>query len=658
MNIVKKAFLFTLTLLWSFSSFAQKEEHVFGQITQNEVGMSFYEKDEEAGAVVLFDQGKSSFIRSEYNSSAYIISFTRVRRIKIFDKSEYGRAQVEIPYYTDGYGKTEKVFNIEAASYNYEDGVLQKSELDPDNVFSEKTNDYWSKKKFAIPNVKEGSIIEYKYELNTPFRFNLPDWEFQSTIPTIYSEYEVRMIPFYEYVYLLQGIGRFDYQESYIDNMDRRFGNIDFQDYVHQYVLKDVQAFKDESYISSIGDYIVKMDFQMSKFHSQTGATTEIITTWPELNKSLLKHDKFGKYITGCKKIVEKNLVGVLDMEDKNPMQKSRVLIEYLKNNFSWNEKTGKYASQKPKEVFAKKSGNTAELNLLLVTLLQAQGLEAIPVLISTRDHGKIDANYPFEHFFNNVVVLIKFEKGYLLVDGSDPLTPYNYLPSNCLNGKGLLVEKESESWVSLSDNSRSLINEKLKLKISTDEETIQGEFIQESLGYDSRTKRNVYKDETGKIIADYASRGFSNIEEVKSINFENTLLPYVIGFKANYPVEIFGDIISIAPFLSFPMSENGLRQEERKYPVDMVYKKNRGYSSYIEIPEGYMVSSLPEKYNLNNELIKIEYEAKVEGTNVVVVGAIEYKKSVYAPSEYSDLKSHFSKIVKLFNEQIILKRN
>ena len=70
-------------------------------------------------------------------------------------------------------------------------------------------------KKFAMPNVQVGSIIEYKYSIETPYKFNLKDWEFQRKIPTIYSEYTVRMVPFYEYTYLMQGVDKFDIQNSY-----------------------------------------------------------------------------------------------------------------------------------------------------------------------------------------------------------------------------------------------------------------------------------------------------------------------------------------------------------------------------------------------------------------------------------------------------------
>lgn len=289
--------------------------------------------------------------------------------------------------------------------------------------------------------------------------------------------------------------------------------------------------------------------------------------------------------------------------------------------------------------------------------MLQAHGLDAVPVLISTRDHGKINADYPFDHFFNSVVVVVKLENDYILTDASDPLTPYNTIPANCLNDRGLLVEKGEQLWMKLIDHTASLSNERFDLKILPEDGFIEGEYEKQTTGYDARILRNSYQDQAARITEDYENKGFVEIEDVKSVNHDKTESPYILGFRANYPIEDLGDIILIPPFLNSPMSENSLKQEERKYPVDMVYKKSRAYSSHIIIPEGYEVSSLPQQYNANDDLVKIEYSAHSEGREITVEGVIIFKISSYEPKDYDMLKSYFSRIVKQFNESIILKK-
>jgi hypothetical protein len=81
-RLLRTTFILSVNIIY-FSSFAQREEHQFGEITHDEVAMTAYVDDQDAGAVVLFDHGKSVFVRDEFGSSAYIINFKRVKRINI-----------------------------------------------------------------------------------------------------------------------------------------------------------------------------------------------------------------------------------------------------------------------------------------------------------------------------------------------------------------------------------------------------------------------------------------------------------------------------------------------------------------------------------------------------------------------------------------------
>ena len=73
--------------------------------------------------------------------------------------------------------------------------------------------------------------------------------------------------------------------------------------------MKNVPAFNSEEFISSINDYIIKIDFQLSKIHTTSGVSIDVITTWEELSKELLTHQDFGKYINKSKRLAS-HLIG------------------------------------------------------------------------------------------------------------------------------------------------------------------------------------------------------------------------------------------------------------------------------------------------------------------------------------------------------------
>ena len=54
-----------------------------------------------------------------------------------------------------------------AVTYNLENGSIVKTKLDNQGAFTKKVNKYWNEKIITFPNVKVGSIIEYKYVLKS-----------------------------------------------------------------------------------------------------------------------------------------------------------------------------------------------------------------------------------------------------------------------------------------------------------------------------------------------------------------------------------------------------------------------------------------------------------------------------------------------------------
>lgn len=642
---------------------AQTIEAVFGKISAEEIEMKSYEKDPDAEAVVLYDKGKSVFFDTE---NGYDIRFTRHKRIKIFDKSVSENAELSIPYYVDGFGKTEVVKSIDAVTYNNVDGQLIVKRLDPSNIYEERINERWYNKKFVFPDVQNGSILEVVYEIETPFHFNLPDWKFQDKIPTIYSEYEVSLIPFYEYIYFVQGISRFDYTNSVLGEKKRTWGNVsesmgqkvgsgvEFNDYISTYVLRDLPAFKDESYITSINDYIIKMDFQLAKFHSPTGGSREIISTWPELNESLLKHENFGKYVNKSSRYAKNVLSENLNLTGLDDTKKSIKIIEYVKNSYEWNGYYSKYTSQTPKEFHDKKSGNVADINLFITSLLNEAGIEAHPLILSTRNHGKIPLDYPFDHFTNYIVVLVNTSSPFL-TDGTEVQLPYNRLPTRCLNEKGLLVKKEDQvTWISLESTVQSLDKKRIILELDSVSLNMKANVFIQSTEYESFHNRKQFGDDSLKIKAFFNGK-IGEVNKVNAIGYNQTTRPYSISMQSVYETEKLNNNIVIKPFLDLPMTKNGLTQEARSYPVDFVYPINEEFESTIILPEGYILTNTPESYHLSNDLADINFETSTYKNEIQVKGFYKLKKAVYEANEYPRIKHYIDQIVKHFNQSIVL---
>ncbi len=658
---MNKKIIFTL-FVFALSSFVvsgQKYSKEFGKIGQSEVELKEYVLDKDAEAVVLFDIGKSRFEQTE---NFFDIVFERTTRIKILSEAGIKWAEIEIPFAKEE-NAYEQIYDIEAVSYNFENGNLNKSVLDISNTYDEKINEYWKVKKFAIPNVKVGSIIEYRYKIKSKNKFNLRDWEFQWRIPVVYSEYVTKMIPFLEYTFMLQGANKFDIQESYKDKgLPRHYGpprgtngDNSFYDMVYKFGMKDVPAFGDEKFITSINDYIIKIDFQLSKIHRINGSSTEIITTWEELIKDLLKNWDFGKYISKSKKMASK-ILDVKELSKQPETDRFNAVLDYVKNNYNWNYTYGKFATKKPKELIKDKIGNSADINLFTIGLLQKVGIDAYPLILSTRGHGKIRTNYPFSHYFNYVVILAEVDGKIVLSDATEVLVRNDRVPPRCLNDKGLIVKKGDVNWVALDSHLKSETTTFMQMDIK--EKSIDVNLLKKGTGYEGLFLRKKYGDNIKEIKKKISANNYIIDEtSIKVQNYRDRTKSYRLRYSFETTPEVVNNKIYIAPFLRETITVNPLKQKERRYPIDMIYPEKTVYNTTLSIPEGYVIDFIPENVKINNELFELKYFTDEYNGNLQVVFYYYFKKPIYQSENYSKIKSYFNQIIKKGNEKVVLRK-
>ncbi len=651
--IKKKMTLLTLITFLVVTLFGQNYSKQFGQVGIDELAMKSNLLDKDAEALVLFDIGKSYFERRE---DRCIVVFERSVRLKIFSEAGIKWGQVEIPFYQE-VNVLERVIDIESNTYNLENNLVVKTALNPSNVFDEKLDNSWNLKKFVIPGVKSGSVIEYQYRIESDYLFNLQDWSFQWRIPVLYSEYEVRMIPFYEYTYLLQGTKSFDFQKSYLSTgVTKYFGPVSYHDMIHKFVKKNVPAFKDEEFISSINDYIIKLDFQLSKIVSTDGTKVDIITTWDKMIKALLNHESFGRYTKKSENMGGK-LPIINELVGKSEKEKFNCLLDYVKSNYSWNNENSMYTSKSPSKFLSDKQGNCADINLFTIGLLNSAGVESYPLLISTRSHGKIKYDYPYTHFFNYVLILSKIDGEEVVSDATDLFGLNDRIPVRCINDKGLVIRKNNVLWKVLETTFPSekvaeyVINVNADNKIGANIKRIYSE-------YDASNLRKVLSNGSDKIREIFEAKEISVIPE--SVIIQNQSIkdkPLTIEYKITSDVRNVDEKMFLNPFLDEVISDNPLKQDNRVYPIDMIYPTRRIFKSTIIIPDGYSVSALPEAQMINDNNFEMNYKAIKTGNTVTIDFDYYFKKSVYPSSDYALIKFYFNNVIKKGFEKIVLSK-
>ncbi|MFV0418905.1 MAG: DUF3857 domain-containing protein [Dysgonomonas sp.] len=650
---MKKYILGAILLAMSLYSHSQVNfTEAQGVVTQYEMVMPEYEKDKDAEALVIYDLGDYYF-RGDDNRG-FILYMNKRIKIKILKQAGIKEANFEIPYYIEGQD-WENIESIEGTTYNIENGELKKTILTGKNIFEEKTNENIRVKKIAFSDVRVGSVIELNYVINTPYFFQIRKWEFQKNIPVVHSQLKYRAIPYYEYTYLMKGTNKFDEFESHEQPHDIRFGRLLYREMQYTFGMKELPAFRDEEFITAKEDYMIGINFQLSKYNSPFGGSKEIITTWPAMCDDFIKDEKFGKYIRDAEKEAKK-IFPTLNLGNEAPIKQVEAITGYVKSNYNWNGFYGKYAASDLSAFLKQKTGNVGGLNLFLIGLLSAAKLDVRPVVISTRGNGVISRVHPFQQFFNYVIAQVVIDGKPYYIDATEPSLYFSDLPQRCINVEGLVIKPKTEEWVNITQKGISVTQKDFNLKIIPENNKIEvdAKFIGSGFsGYDYRTTYMGKKENLAKYLKDK-----SNIDvkgDIVTIENDKLNRPFYFSFNYDCPVEGTPDKLFISPFCNLSISDNPFKQTNRTLLVDLVYIRGKIYKSTIEIPNGYKIEHLPEHYTIDDDLIKVDYIVQESSNGISFDASYTLKKNIYPATDYIRLKMSFADIMKKFSEMLVL---
>ena len=632
-------------------------------------GLTQAQDYENAAAVIEYDKGNSFFfitddvftINNRFFQSTpqqFRIHFTRDKQVTINKASAIPRYQEwSREFYRDGQGNAEVVldFKVEVSG---PDGTTTYTQKD---LTETQTSDRLVTKKLAMPGLAVGSTITYHYVLETPFIYRLPDWKFQHLDPARYSEYVLRLPPFYEYTFKLQGLSTrsLDVNEAKLDDEERKFGNageyfgktvggIAFQDVIQTFGLKDVPAFTDTAYVASVDNHLMGIDFQLNTLNLANGSSKSVFTSWNEVIERLDSDSDFAKYL---KKAGRKagRIMRSLNLPE-NKREAAKQLINYVKNQFRWNGYYSLYASEKAKDVLNSKQGNSADINLLLTAMLRDAGIKAYPVVISTRNHGVVTKGYASEETFNHVIVQVYTDnEQYFLTDATAKDVYYNYLSPQSMNGEGLQANGVAPVWVPLTASTGA--TEKFELLHEPSGNQLTTRLTLQADGYAAWKLNNQLENITAESYLEQQGLGKTteyNVDSTETMRLN-------VQSAHTQPTGGSGNELTVRPFANFPLQHNPLQQEDREIPVDFIYPQRREFKATIQIPEGMSVQTLPKPVDVDNELATLKLEHEVQGEEVTINAVHHFKKPVYSPYEYSRVKYYLGIIEDQFNEPVSL---
>ena len=584
--------------------------------------MKFYPSDSSASSAILCDYGY-------FNSTRF--EFVRTLRIKVFKKEGTSWGNQVFPVDSKAY--------IKGITFNLENGVVVESKLKSESIFEEKIMTNFYRTRVAMPNVKEGSIIDLEFTYN-----GLPgEWLFQQEVPVRWSELVIESSLSVNFKKIFFGFLPLS------ESSDTRW------------VAKEMPAFKKEPYMSSIKNYITKFDIELQNISSAGGGYMEFSTTWDAVNKRLDESNFFGKAMEGCgflnsiAKEIKKNFA--------TSYERMVAADQIIKKSVKWNENESAFSTTE-NLVFAfnKKIGGAGDINLTLIELLKKMDFEVYPVVLSTRENGFLSMASPSLRKLNYVVAYVSLDGKKYFLDATEQFLPAGMLPPRCINLQGRLIDEGKSAWIDLIPDKKDKKYIKYDLTLDGDN-VLTGEIVRGNYDYAALDFRKKYEKFNSK--EEYLrnleseNKGLSVIDcEISNLDSLNLPVVEKCHVKIKNAVTSAGNMLAINPFLFERLTSNPFQTEERKYPVDFVYPLEKTYIFMIALPEGAQVSELPKSLSMKlpDGSASVLYKVSALGNTVQLSYKFLINKVIYTEAEYSDLRALFSELVKKQSEQIMIK--
>ncbi len=675
----KLTFLVLSLVLFSklFSQEAPKIK--FEKISDAELKMVVYEPDTAAEAVILYDEG-STEIRYDVSEDEFKLYYSRFVRLKILKQNGTNWGNFRIPVYSNGLNK-EVIQNIKGTTFNLENGKTVETSLKKESISKERENKYYEMARIAFPSVKVGSVIDLKYEINSTLLWNLQEWKFQYSIPVKWSQYKVTYPEYFYYNHSSLGYHpmlplRKETKSSDINftttnrssaggfspvHSNFEHNKITYNANIFNYAATEVPAIEEEPYLTTIENYTTKIKFELASvdFSKIGGKYKNYTNSWKEVVNQLIDDEDFGGLIRSARQVSE--TVDLLTKNTDDKKLKLETIYGYIQKNIKWDENLTLWPSKSLKKILSDKTGNSADINMLLNAMLIEAGIESNPVILSTRNHGIINPAHASLTECNYVIVRAVIDTKPILLDATESNLSLGLLPPRCLNGEGTLVKKDEAGNIVLENP----VSEKRTMaSLEYKNGSFSGSLITKRSANAAYNFRETVKESGGETEYFEKLKNKSTGLKYDAVSVEN-LDSINKGVITKYSVSIPGDGEEVADFLYVnpviegKLDENPFTAPKREYPVDFGNIFNESYQISITIPEGYMVEEIPQSLTmvLDDKSIRFICQTGQIGNSVMLNYKLNVDKPVFLPAEYESLKNIYDRMILKQSEQIVFKK-
>ncbi|MGB3801562.1 MAG: DUF3857 domain-containing protein [Lewinella sp.] len=653
-----------LTLWLSTPAVAQQFDKIkFGKISDYERDLAVVPGDSTADAYVLYHHQDLSF---NYLEDKGIVSQEEHhRRIKLIKPSSFDRANIEITF-------SEKHADVSGLRAYIHLPNGDKEKLKGKDFIRQKLNDDYNVIKFTFPRVEPGAVVEYEYTLQTSSLLVPTPFVFQENIPVAYAEYTANIPEYFNYI-SLGTHGNFTVSETetnlqHFGPRQHQTANSGDSRIPHQwtrYVMENIPAYEVQPYTNNAQDYLPKVKLQLRTVQFPNSPIDYVLRDWFATAEELDGMSSFGKCYQASgasNKLWE--AAGPVVMAGKTDKERIDRAYYYICKNLEWNREYSFLASDNPDNVFKNGGGNSADLNLCLLSLLRRAGIGAYPALVSLRDEGNHIEVYPIIDQFDHTLVYTQVNGRPYILDANGTARPPGLPRIDALNHRAWIARPGAPQWIALEmPPAKQIVMADIKITATGMAEAKIKTRLSSYFAFEGRYQAHSSAELSQMPVASDILSVFpeARVVEHHSEDDANPSKPLSSDFTMEIPAAVAADdYIYVQPILLRLLDKDLDDVETRIYPVDFAHPWKKQFIANLTLPEGYVVDELPGSIKLVSEDggMDATYSATVKADHTITVRlAVNLDRTVYPASAYPALRGMYRRIIELQEAPIVLKR-
>jgi hypothetical protein len=626
---------------------AQDKLISFGKPDKTELELK--DCDFDPGAPVECLVNTASVTYQITSNSVNVVTNRRIK-FKVFkDAGISTAADIKIRYYSKD--RYENISSVDGYVYNMDaNGNITISRLKRSDVYDKKVDDEFSEVSFAMPDVRVGSVVEFRYTKYRNTIENIESWYFQHTYPVKYSAYNLVVPTYFDFTYQVNRRQDIDIQRS--SGTDGNW-----------FIMRNIASVHDEPYMSGFNDYNQRVDFNLTQINPPGEASIIVGSTWQKIAERYLDEYSLGNQI-------KRNVRHPADLDSaitacRNNIDKIKTVYNYLQKNMKWNgeEAIGAPEDGGIKGAWDKRQGTTADINLLLIDWLRDYKIAANPLLVSTHDYGKPNAFYVNIDQFNSVIAVAQADDSTAYVlDASDKYGIFGMIPYNVQFSDGLLADSKNPRWITLADADKKIAG-KTVINLTIAENGDVSGFGNVSF-YDYARSRMMKEIEESKMkdLKSEFSLGKNITLNADSIELPEDMdkNPLRIGLTLSGSAQSSGGYLLIPYNFYTGFSENPFTSDKRQTAVDFRCLQSYSVMGYINIDSGLVFEDLPKNILMlspDSSIVMRRIFQKNDERSLNYSLSIDILQPVYRLDEYPDIKAFFKQLFQMLDERIVVKK-